>query len=73
MTQDGCKYGRQTTGDTLGPFYKPNSPIQHLVGNEVPSICVNTPGNFRLYLNGTVRLNRLVDICGFPTKALMDV
>jgi len=61
-----------TAKDILGPYYKPNAPLQPN-GPNVPQICKNTPAFDRLYLNGTIKLSQSPSDCGKPTKALLDI
>ncbi|GAU88641.1 hypothetical protein RvY_01300 [Ramazzottius varieornatus] len=63
-----------TSGDVLGPYYKPNAPLRPS-GPNVPHLCENLPNNFRIFLNGTVRMADASGSCGSgrPVKALLDI
>lgn len=63
-----------TSGDVLGPYYKPNAPLRPS-GPNIPHLCENLPNNFRIFLNGTVRMADASGSCGSgrPVKALLDI
>ncbi|GAV08815.1 hypothetical protein RvY_18454 [Ramazzottius varieornatus] len=72
VLRTSCKL---TDTDILGPFYKPNSPIQATGASvsPLPFICPNSPKNDRLILNGTVRVTTDDAPCGKPVRALLDI
>ena len=73
-TQSEQKCTGLTTRDVLGPYYKPNAPLRPS-GPNLPHLCENLPNNFRIFLNGTVRMADSSGNCatGRPVRAHLDI
>ncbi|XP_055344632.1 uncharacterized protein LOC129592588 [Paramacrobiotus metropolitanus] len=64
---------RVTTKDILGPYYKRNAPVVSFDSRNIPQICANTPAQDRLFLNGTIRVQKSASDCGVGTRAFLDI
>jgi len=63
-----------TSPDGEGPYYKPSAPLRAPNADRQITVCENSPANFRLFINGTIRFQTQPGSCGAaPVKALIDI